>query len=298
MATRTRIGFIGLGNMGVGFTKRLVASGCEVIGFDIDGAKLKAAGSWGVTPAASPLEVARAADMILVCVISTHAVEEVVLGTGGIVEIGRTQGKIVVDLSTTELETTRHLACALAERCGIAFVDAPVSGGPGAAEEGRLAIMAGGEEAVVESVRPIMDLVASGFTRMGGIGAGQATKLVNQALVLSNYVVIAEAVSLGRRLGIDVARIPQALGAGYAGGNLLNDLLPRMVENDFAPRGFARQILKDLNLLGDVAKKLNLSMPMASEATTLYRLLVTQGKGELDGAAILSLLEKADPAGS
>ena len=291
MPERSTIGFIGLGNMGVGFTKRLAGQGHGIVGYDIDRAKMDAAAAWGVVPAASPAEVARAADVILICVISTHAVEDVVLGPGGIVEIGRAEGKTVVDHSTTDIETTRRLASALAEQCGIAFIDAPVSGGPGAAEKGQLAVMAGGDEAAVEAVRPVMDLVASRFTRMGPTGAGQATKLVNQALVLSNYCVIAEAISLGRRFGIDVAQIPYALGTGFAGGNLLNDLLPRMVERDFAPRGFARQILKDLDMLGEAAKNLHLAMPMASEATTLYRLLVTQGKGELDGAAIITLLE-------
>jgi len=294
MNSRTKIGFIGLGKMGEGFTRRFAASGFDVVGYDIDRGKLEAAASWGVTAAASPLDVARAADLIMICVISTQAVEEVILGAGGIAEIGQVQGKTVVDFSTTDLETTKRLAAEFARRCGIAFVDAPVSGGPGAAEEGRLAIMAGGDEAVVEAVRPVMDTVASRFTRMGEVGAGQATKLVNQALVLSNYVVIAESVSLGKRLGIDVAKIPEALGTGYAGGNLLNDLLPRMVAQDYAPRGYARQVLKDLDLLGETAKKLKLAMPMAAEATTLYRLLLAQDKGELDGAAILTLLEGSD----
>lgn len=291
MSLPNKIGFIGLGNMGVGFTRRLRECGIEVVAYDLDPGRVEAAAAWGVVPAASPLAVARAADLVMVCVISTQAVEDVVLGENGIASIGRAEGKTVVDFSTTDLETTKRLAAELASRCGIAFVDAPVSGGPGAAEEGRLAVMAGGDEAVVEALRPVMDKLASRYTRMGGVGAGQATKLVNQALVLSNYVVIAESVSLGRKLGIDVAKIPEALGTGYAGGNLLNDLLPRMVDDDFAPRGYARQILKDLDLLGETAKKLKLAMPMAAEATTLYRLLVAQDKGELDGAAILLLLE-------
>lgn len=291
MSEPQTIGFIGLGNMGVGFTRRLAASGFDVVGYDLDEARVEAARAWGVKPAGSPAEVARAADLIFICVISTQAVEDVALGERGIATIGRAEGKTVVDLSTTEIETTKRVAAGLADRCGIAFVDAPCSGGPGAAEEGRLAIMAGGDEAGIEAIRPVMDRVASRFTRMGGVGAGQATKLVNQALVLTNYVVIAEAVSLGRRLGIDVGQIPQALGTGYAGGNLLNDLVPRMVAEDFAPRGFARQVLKDLHLLGDAAKTLNLAMPMASEATTLYRMMIAQGLGELDGAAVITLLD-------
>lgn len=291
MTANSRIGLIGLGKMGEGFCARLAGLGYEVVGYDVDAGKLAAAAARGLKPAASPAEVARAADIVLVCVISTHAVEDVVLGTGGIAEIGGSERKVVVDLSTTEFEATKHIAAALAARCGAAFVDAPVSGGPGAAAEGRLAIMAGGADAAIAAVQPLMEQLGSRFTHMGPVGAGQATKLVNQALVLSNYIVIAEAFSLGKRFGIDVARIPHALGTGYAGGNLLNDLIPRMANDDHAPRGYARQILKDLTMLQDAAKAVNLAMPMASEATTLYRILVGQGKGELDGTAIVTLLD-------
>ena len=294
MSSNTTIGFIGLGKMGAGFTARLLDSGYNVIGYDIDNACCEAAKAKGVEIAASPAKVAERADIIQVCVISTSAVEAVILGEGGIVEIDQGDGKIVVDHSTTELGTTRHLAETLAERTGVQFVDAPVSGGPGAAAEGRLAIMAGGAQASIDTIQPLMETLGQ-FTRMGEVGAGQATKLINQALVLSNYCVIAEACNLGNRFGIDVSKIPAALSSGYAGSNLLNDLLPRMVESDFEPRGYARQILKDLHMLQDAANALNVPMPMAGTANSLYSMLIAQGKGELDGAAIVSLLEGVKP---
>lgn len=290
MTSKSTIGFIGLGKMGAGFTARLIESGYSVIGYDIDDACCQAAKAKGVEIAESPAKVAERAEIIQVCVISTKAVEAVILGEGGIVEVTQGQGKTVVDHSTTELETTKRLAKTLLERTGMQFVDAPVSGGPGAAAEGRLAIMAGGEQAAIDAVEPLMTTLGK-FTRMGEAGAGQATKLINQALVLSNYCVIAEACNLGNQFGIDVSKIPDALSSGYAGSNLLNDLLPRMVENDFEPRGYARQILKDLHMLQDAANALNVSMPMAGTANSLYSMLISQGKGELDGAAIVSLLE-------
>ena len=150
--------------------------------------------------------------------------------------------------------------------------------------------MAGGTTEAIAAVTPVMERLGQ-FTHMGEVGAGQATKLINQALVLSNYCVIAEACNLGNRFGIDVSKIPEALSSGYAGSNLLNDLLPRMVENDFEPRGYARQILKDLHMLQDAANALNVAMPMAGMANSLYSMLIAQGKGELDGAAIVTLLE-------
>ena len=285
------IGFVGLGMMGEGATSRLVARGYEVVGFDVDQDRSRAAAARGVRIVGSAAEVLAAVDVVLVCVVSTAAVVDVATGPKGFVTVADARGKIVVDHSTTELATTKRLAAELRERAGIRFVDAPVSGGPVAAAEGRLAIMAGGAEADVEAVTPIMNELASRFTHMGPVGAGQATKLVNQVLVLANYCVIAEAVSLGRSLGIDVAKVPHALGTGHAGSNLLNDLLPRMVERDFAPRGYARQILKDLNLVETTAKDQGLALPMVATATQLYRLLVAHGKAELDGSAVVALLD-------
>lgn len=283
------IGFVGLGKMGEGFTARLMELGHNVLGYDIDGERCREAEARGVKIAASPAEVFAACDVTLVCVISTAAVADVVSGPNGFTSVGATTGKIVVDHSTTELETTKRLARELKERTGAGFVDAPVSGGPNGAAAGKLAIMAGGDQATIDAVQPLMEQLSARFAHMGEVGAGQATKLVNQVLVLANYVVIAEAVNLGKKLGIDVAQIPHALATGHAGGNLLNDLLPRMVERDFAPRGYARQILKDLNLVQHTAG--DLPLPMVATATSLYRLLIAQGKSELDGAAIVALLD-------
>src|SRR3954447_18961819 len=141
-----KIGFIGLGLMGAGFTKRLVATGHRVTGYDIDADKLPAARRWGGGPAASPAEAARTADLAAICVTTTHAVEEVALGENGLTSLGRLDGKSIVDFSTTEIAATHRVADGLRE-AGASFVDAPVSGGPGAAEAGTLAIMAGGEPA-------------------------------------------------------------------------------------------------------------------------------------------------------
>src|SRR6266496_637142 len=137
--TEGTVGFIGLGLMGQGFTRRLAGKGYRVVGFDIDAAKTRAASEWAVTPANSAAEVAQACDIILVSVIDPagikSAVEDVALGPNGIVAAGRGEGKILVDHSTTDLETTQRIASALGARCGMMFVDAPVSGGPGAGRE-------------------------------------------------------------------------------------------------------------------------------------------------------------------
>jgi len=289
--TQRAVGFIGLGLMGQGFTRRLAEKGYRVVGFDIDAAKTRAASDWGVTPANSAAEVARACDVVLASVIDTAAVEDVALGPNGIAAAGRGEGKIFVDHSTTELEATKRIASALANDCGMLFVDAPVSGGPGAAKAGTLAIMAGGVDAAIARVQPLMRDLGK-MTHMGPVGAGQATKLVNQTLVLTNYCVLAEALRLAQAYGVDARKIPEALATGYAGSNLLAAVFGQMIDEDFAPRGFARQVLKDLEMLQAAARDRHLAMPMASQALTLYRLLVAAGKNELDATAVVTLYPK------
>jgi len=281
-----RIGFIGLGLMGTGFTKRLIATGHEVIGYDPDPARMDEAVKRGVQAAASAADVAKASDIVLICVINTAAFEDATLGVRGVVA-SDISGKVVVDHSTAEIKATLRVAELLQTR-GAQFVDAPVSGGPGAAETGTLAIMAGGSEAAIARIAPVMRHLGV-ITHMGGTGAGQATKLVNQTIVLTNYCVLAEALRLGEAYGVDTTKIAQALAAGHAGSNLMPVLLPRMIAKDFRPLGYVRQILKDLEMLQAAAANEHIAMPMAAQALTLYRLLAASGRSELDGSAVVTL---------
>jgi 3-hydroxyisobutyrate dehydrogenase-like beta-hydroxyacid dehydrogenase len=285
--TDTTIGFVGIGLLGGAMAARLRAVGYRVIGFDVSPAARAAASARGIEVALSSMAVAQAADIIGICVTTTAAVEDVVGGSSGLCAGGDLAGKIVTDHSTTTIEATHRVAKALAAR-GARFLDVPVSGGPGAAESGTLALMAGGEEAAIERVRPLMERLGR-FTLMGATGAGQATKLVNQTLVLTNYCVMAEALRLAESYGVDAAKVPHALATGHAGSNLLPVLFERMVARDWTPRGYARQVLKDLEMLNDAAHDKGLAMPMSAQALTLFRLLVAQGHSELDGAAIATL---------
>jgi 3-hydroxyisobutyrate dehydrogenase len=282
--------------MGGAMAKRLIETGHGVAGYDVVAEKVAAASAVGARVCGSPAEVARAADIVLMSLTTTAAVEEVVLGAGGIASAGRLDDKVLVDHSTTEIEATRRLATALTAATGMAYIDAPVSGGPGAAAAGTLAIMAGGEAAAIARVRPTLEQLGK-LTHLGAVGAGQATKLVNQTLVLANYCLMAEALRLAEAYGVDAAKVPAALAPGHAGSNLLPVLFKRMIARDFAPRGYVRQILKDLEMLHEAAGARQLAMPMTAQALTLYRLLVAQGKGELDGAAVLTLYPEPNPPG-
>lgn len=293
MPEKPNIGFIGLGLMGQAFTKRLTSCGYTVTGFDIDAAKVELAARHGVVAATSSAEVTEMSDIVLVCVVSTDAVHETVFGSDGVVD-SASADKLLVDHSTTIVETTKAMAGALRERTGMGWVDAPVSGGPPAAQAGTLAIMAGGSDTDIARVAPLMDDLAETFTHLGDVGAGQVTKMVNQILVLNNYCVLAEALALAEAAGIDAAKIPEALGAGHAGSNLLKAAFPRMIARDFEPAGYARQILKDLDMVHDIAKSFKVPTPMSSQAATLFRILVGKGHAEKDGIAVLKLFDQND----
>ncbi len=288
---KPRIGFIGIGLMGSAFTKRLTGLGYQVTGYDLDAGRLERAAQWGVVPAGSPGEVAAASDIVQICVLETPSVEAAVFGPDGIAKAGGS-ATVLVDHGTTQLPATYDMSARLKAACGIDWVDAPVSGGPPAAEAGELAIMAGGEDAAIERISALMGDLADVFTHMGPVGAGQITKMVNQTLVLSNYCVIAEAVKLAEAGGIDAAKIPAALATGHANSNLLQALYPRILARDFEPLGRAAQILKDLDMLHDVTKSLKAPTPMADQARTMFRILCARGHEDLDGGAVFKLYDE------
>jgi 3-hydroxyisobutyrate dehydrogenase len=288
-----KIGFIGLGLMGYGATRHLIEQGHEVSGYDLLTDKVEAAAAHGVTPASSPAQAATGADCVILSVTSTAAVGEAVFGAGGVVEAGAA-GSGLVDLSTTEVPATHDFASRLRDATGMGWVDAPVSGGPEAASTGSLAIMAGGSDEDMAKARPALADLAGVLTHMGPLGAGQVTKMVNQVLVLNTYTLLAEALSLAEAGGVDAAKIPAALGSGHAGSNLLQAVFPRMAARDFAPRGYARQALKDLDMVKELARGLKSPTPMTGQTAELFRILVAKGHGETDGTAILKLFDASE----
>lgn len=282
------VGFIGLGLMGGAMTARLLEQGFDVHVFDIDTEKTAAMVRLGASAAESAAALAARVDILQICVTTTGDVERLALSDGGLADAsGRV--RVVLDHSTTSLEVTQRIASTLEGKPGIAWIDAPVSGGPPAARTGRLAVMCGGCATALSLAQPVLDTIAARWTHMGPTGAGQATKMVNQILVLNNYCVLAEALSLAEAAGVDASRIPQALADGHAGSNLLKALFPRLIDRDFEPAGYARQVLKDLDMVTDLARGLSVPTPMSAQAASLFRLLIAKGDGELDGIAVLKL---------
>lgn len=283
------VGYIGLGLMGEPMVMRLLKAGLPVTIWGRTPAKLKAAIDAGATLAANPAEVARASDIIILCVSDTAAVEAVVDGDNGLAS-GLSAGKIVVDMSTIDANVTRRIAAKLRSDYDTGWIDAPVSGGPPGAEGGTLAVMAGGDAADYERSKPVIDHLAGRYTLMGESGAGQTTKMVNQVIVGGCKSVIAEAVQLAMNTGIDPLRLPEAFEGGRADSSLLRQSIPKMASGDFTPSGHIRTMMKDLNMLMDMIRETGTPMPMTAISTELHRMMIAHGHAEADTTSVIALL--------
>jgi 3-hydroxyisobutyrate dehydrogenase len=284
-----KLGYIGIGRMGRPMTLRLLAAGHEVTVWNRSRSKLSEVLQNGAKEAESPAALARAAEIVMMCVTDQHAAEAVLFLKDGIIE-GAKGGTLVIDFSSIAPASARAFAARLAQRA-IGLIDAPVSGGVVGAEQGTLAIMAGGKAQDIERVRPVVMQLAQRFTRMGDSGAGQATKLCNQVIVGSLVAVIAEAIRLAEVSGVDAKRLPEALKGGFADSLPLQIFGARMAARSFEPSlGSSALMLKDLENAAAVAKAHTVPLPMARTAAELYRLLAAQGRGEKEISSIVELL--------
>jgi 3-hydroxyisobutyrate dehydrogenase len=288
--TKPSIGYVGVGLMGLPMVKRLIERGYTVKAFDIVKEKTQAAVAAGATAAASPADAARDVDLVLLNLPTTDAVELAVFGADGVANVLKTP-QVLIDFSTIKVGKGKIYAERLAKQTGCGWVDAPVSGGPPASGTGTLTVMAGGRDADIAAVAGLMKDIAGRFTHMGQPGSGLVAKMINQLIVGCGHAVMAEAVVLAESAGIDAKRIPECLAGGHADGTLLQKLYPRMAERDFKPQGYARQLLKDLEMVMEFSAELKAPIPMTGEALGLYRILVHRGHSELDTAAVLKVYE-------
>lgn len=290
MSDQPRLGFIGVGLMGKPMCLRLLAAGYALTVWNRSRDKLAPVTAKGARAADSPAALARAADIILMCVTDQQAAQSVLFGPEG-VAAGGAPGKLVVDFSSIAPDSARAFAHKLQRDHGMGLVDAPVSGGTVGAEQGALAIMAGGRAEDIERVRPVMAHLAQRFTRMGDAGAGQVTKLCNQIIVGCLFPVIAEAVRLAEAAGVDANALPQALKGGFADSLPLQVFGARMAARQFdPPLGAVSVMLKDLENAAAVAKAQSVPLPMAHTAAELYRLLVAQGRAGEEPSVLVDLL--------
>ncbi len=288
MSGLPRLGFIGIGLMGKPMTLRLLAAGYKVAVWNRSKEKLAPVTAKGAIAKDSPAEVARFADIVMMCVTDQTSVMEVLFGRSGVAGAG--DSKIVIDFSSIAPSAAR-VAAARLEALGMGYIDAPVSGGTVGAEEGTLAIMAGGKAEHIEFVRPLIAELASRFTRMGDSGAGQVTKLANQVIVAGLFPLIAEAMRLAEAAGVEAGKVPEALRGGFADSKPLQVFGPRMATRAYEPAlGTSNVMLKDLMNALAVAEESGVPLPMARAAVERYRLLVAEGKGEVEPSALIDLL--------
>ena len=291
MTSKAKIGYVGVGLMGLPMAKRLLSFGYAVRACDVAPERVAEARKAGATAASSPADAVAGAELVLLNLPTTDAVEAAMFAENGVASALRPP-QLVIDFSTIQVEKCRTFARRLREMAGAGWIDAPVSGGPPASGGGTLTVMAGGEAAEIERTRPLFADVAGRFTHMGPSGAGLAAKMLNQLIVGCGHAVMAEAVVLAEAAGIDPARLPECLAGGLADSALLQKLTPRMVKRDFAPQGYVRQLLKDLEMVNEFAGALKAPTPMLGEALSLYRMLAHLGHTELDTAAVLKLYER------
>ncbi|WP_445491591.1 NAD(P)-dependent oxidoreductase [Rhodopseudomonas sp. RCAM05734] len=284
-----KLGYLGLGLMGLPMTRRLLHAGHNVTVWNRSPGKAAALVEAGATAAAKPCDVAAAAEIIFMCLTDASAVEEVVFGADGLASVPG-DGKLVVDFSSIHPDAARSIAIRLKAANGMVWIDAPVSGGTKGAEEATLAIMAGGDAADIERVRPYIMAMARGFTHMGPIGAGQTTKLCNQVIVGCAMAVLAEATRLAVNAGIDAKRLPEALAGGFADSIPLQLFVPRMVAGIHSPPlGHIATMLKDLDTVVDVAHDTQTPVPMAALAAQLFRMAAATRGTDADALEIYKL---------
>jgi 3-hydroxyisobutyrate dehydrogenase len=287
---KTRVGWIGTGVMGGSMAGHLLRAGYPVTIHTRTRERAGELESRGAAWAESPAEVAAASDITFAIVGFPSDVREVFLGDEGALA-GATPGDLLVDMTTSE----PSLAIEIHERAAageVGSVDAPVSGGDVGARNGTLSIMVGGDAGDVARVHPLLEVLGSTIVHQGGPGAGQHTKMVNQILIASGMIGVAEALLYARQSGLDLHKVLSAVGGGAAGSWSLSNYGPRILDGDFAPGFFVDHFVKDMGIALSEAAAMNLSVPGLALAHQLYVSLQAQGGGRNGTQALLLALAR------
>ena len=274
---KTRIGWIGTGIMGTSMVGHLMKAGFSATVYNRS--KEKAAGliAQGAQWADSPQSVAAASDVIFSIVGFPADVREVLLGKTGALA-GAKAGSILVDMTTSEPSLAVEIYEA-AKAKGVSSVDAPVSGGDIGAKNAALSIMVGGDKEIVEALTPCWNAMGKTLIHQGGPGAGQHTKAVNQILIASNMIGVCEALLYGYKAGLDLPTVLKSVGSGAAGSWSLNNLGPRIMDNNFDPGFMVEHFIKDMGIALSEAKTMGLCLPGLALANQLYVSVQAQGLG-------------------
>jgi 2-hydroxy-3-oxopropionate reductase len=286
----SNIAVIGAGLMGTAIATRLLQCGHSVHVFDLDRSKVAALVSKGAVAAVSIAAATEASDFVILSLNHADIVRSVVFGSGGVAEAA-TADKLLIDMSSIDPAATADMAAQLEGSTGTGWVDCPLSGGVPGALSGRLTVMAGGTASNFERARMVMKDLCSNFTLMGGSGAGQTTKLVNQLFCALAFQAVAEAVKLAEAGGVDPAKIPAALAGGRADSRIMQEFMAKFAARDFTPTGRLDNMLKDLDSVQAFALKTKTPLPLTSAVTEIHRVLIAMGLGPADSAEAMRLLD-------
>jgi len=284
------IGFIGLGIMGKPMVRNLLKKGFTVTVNDVNEEAVAVLVGDGAKAAPSPKEVGQASDVVITMLPNNAIVKDVILGEKGIIH-GAKAGAVVIDMSSVSPIVSREIAAKLKER-GIDMLDAPVSGGEPKAIDGTLAIMVGGEEAVFERVKPVLQAMGQDVTLVGPNGCGSIAKLANQIIVNVNIAAMSEAFVLAAKNGIDVEKMYQAIRGGLAGSTVLDAKAPMVLARNFQAGGRIDINLKDLTNVMETARATDVPLPLTEHVLHVFETLKEEGKQTLDHSGIVQYYEK------
>lgn len=291
-----RIGFVGLGMMGLPMAKNLVEAGYTVTVFDLDAGAIEEAQGFGASPASTGAEVAAQSDIIITMVPDSPHVEAAIAGNGGIIEGIRAES-VVIEMSTILPETGKRMAELLAEK-GADFVDAPVTGGVAGAEAGSMSILVGGDAEAFERTLPILSILGGDITHMGPVGAGHTTKIANQLIGVATLAGLSEAFVLAKKSGLDMQTFYDAVKNGAGRSWALETLGPKILKGDFSPGFMVKHMQKDLRLAGQLADDTGTSIPTTSLIAQLYHAVQAESPEAINQGhqALIQAIEKLSNA--
>ncbi|CAH0485074.1 unnamed protein product [Peronospora farinosa] len=288
---KPRVGWVGTGVMGASMVSHILKHGYEVTVFNRTLSKCEGIKKQGAQLASSPAEVAKVSDIVFGILGYPSDVRKVFLDPAWGVLSSIKSGGVIVDMTTSEPSLAKEIYEA-AKLKGVSSLDAPVSGGDVGAREGTLSIMVGGDSNTVESTLPLFELMGKNIRHMGGAGAGQHTKMVNQILIATNMIGVVEGLLYAQKSGLDVEEAIRAVSAGAAGSWSISNLGPRIAKRNFDPGFFVEHFVKDMGIALKEADGMNLSLPGLALANQLYVAVKAQGHGRLGTQSLMLALEQ------
>jgi 3-hydroxyisobutyrate dehydrogenase-like beta-hydroxyacid dehydrogenase len=285
-----RIGFIGLGTMGTPMAKNLLKAGYELYVFNRTAEKTKPLTELGAKAGSSPAAVAEHSEVVITMLAADQAVKEMVLGPDGIAQ-GAAAGLIVIDSSTVSPVTSKQIAGELGKR-GAELLDAPVTGSEPQAIEGKLNFLVGGKKEVYEKCLPLFEAMGKANFHLGPTGAGAYAKLANNTIVGISILAFAEGVVMAAKAGIDPRVFVEIISMGGARSGQIDAKAPKVLARDFRANFSAALLHKDLGLAGEVAKDLNLPLPVTAIVKEMFGVTMAKGYGQEDVCSVIKCYEE------